>query len=68
MPGDFPGFGGGFPSGDMPDFGGNDFLGGDFPGGSFGSSVSATDWIYVGASAAALLAAILFALKYRARR
>ena len=67
MPGGFPGFGGnssngdfsGFPGGDMPDFGSS---------GGFGSNVSTTDWIYVGVSAAALLAAILFALRYRARR
>ena len=66
----FPG--GDFSGGDFPGGGDFDFSGGpggDFPGSAaFGSNVSTTDWIYLGASAAALLAAILFALKYRIRR
>ena len=62
--GDFPG--GGFPRGDSQ---GGGFQGGDFPG-AFGqvSTVSTTDWIYAGASVLVLLAAILFALKYKNRR
>ena len=64
--GDMPDFGGNFPGGDMPDFDG-DF--GGFPGdSSFDSSISTTEWMYLGASVAVILAAILFALKYRARR
>ncbi len=60
----FPG--GGFPGGDSE----GGFPGGDFPGGDFAqtSNVTTTDWIYTGACAAVLLAAILFALKFKNRK
>ena len=59
MPGDFSGVNmpGGFGGGDMPSFDGMQ-----------GSSISAENYIYFGVCVAVLLAAILIAYKYKARR
>ncbi len=59
MPGDFSG-------GNMPE----GFGGGDMPsfGGMQGSSISAENYIYLGVCVAVLLAAILIAYKYKARK
>ncbi len=59
MPGDFSGGNvpGGFGGGDMPSFDGMQ-----------GSSISAENYIYFGVCVAVLLAAILIAYKYKARR
>ncbi len=81
LPENFSGdFLGGFGGGNMPgEFGGGNMSGdsdnggmpSDFPSdfnGFGGSTVSATNYIYFGACVATLLAAIIFALKYRNRR